>query len=137
MLSALAVFYSIAEIISFCCFTENKGIFCCHGSGIYRLWWCKDIKILSSQTCLNYAERQGGRQDVNSEQSQDRKARLNEKGEIKKNKTRHLMRIGYLRTRHCSCANTQFSIRKNTGQYTGDPIAVRYLDKVNSTDFAK
>ena len=40
-----------------------------------------------------------------------------------KNKTRHLMRIGYLRTRHCSCANTQFSIRKNTGQYTGFPIA--------------
>ena len=48
---------------------------------------------------------------------------LKEKGEIKKNKTRHLMRIGYLRTRHCSWANTQFSIRKNTGQYTGFPIA--------------
>ena len=43
--------------------------------------------------------------------------------EKSKNKTRHLMRIGYLRTRHCSCANTQFSIRKNTGQYTGFPIA--------------
>ena len=54
-----------------------------------------------------------------------------------KNKTRHLMRIGYLRTRHCSCANTQFSIRKNTGQYTGFPIAIRYPVKVNSTDFAK
>ena len=37
VLSVLAVFYSIGEIISFCCFTENKGIFCCHGSGIYRL----------------------------------------------------------------------------------------------------
>ena len=37
VLSVLAVFYSIGEIISFCCFTENKGIFFCHGSGIYRL----------------------------------------------------------------------------------------------------
>ena len=86
---------------------------------------------------MNYAEQQGGRQDVNSEQSQDDVVGLKEKGEIKKNKTKHLMRIGYLRTRHCSWANTQFSIRKNTGQYTGYPIAVRYLDKVNSTDFAK
>ena len=32
-----------------------------------------------NQTCLNYAERQGGRQNVNSEQSQDRKAGLKEK----------------------------------------------------------
>ena len=34
-----------------------------------------------NQTCLNYAERQGGRQDVNSEQIQDRKAGLKVKGE--------------------------------------------------------
>ena len=31
------------------------------------------------QVYLNYVERQGGRQDVNSEQSQDRKAGLKEK----------------------------------------------------------
>ena len=35
-----------------------------------------------NQVYLNYVERQGGRQDVNSEQSQDRKAELKEKGEI-------------------------------------------------------
>jgi hypothetical protein len=33
---------------------------------------------------LNYVERQGGRQDVNSEQIQDRKAGLNEKAEMRK-----------------------------------------------------
>ena len=32
-----------------------------------------------NQVYLNYVERQGGRQDVNSEQSQDRKAGLKEK----------------------------------------------------------
>jgi hypothetical protein len=37
-----------------------------------------------NQVYLNYVERQGGRQDVNSEQIQDRKAGLNEKAEMRK-----------------------------------------------------